>query len=620
MPVDLRYVRLGRVELVRRIYAAVRDQNWNTIPGVVSDYDVDAREDSFTVRFAVRHTNPEIDFSWVGAIVGTPEGLITFSLDGNAGVEFVYNRIGFCVLHPWRESSGASFRGQASDGPVEGTFPQLIGPQKLVDGHLAPLFPPVSRLEIDLSADTTAIYEFDGDLFECEDQRNWTDASFKTYCTPLSLGLPHHAASGTAIAQTVKISARGRASSIVEEESPRIELGAATGKRMPPVGLVLPPGVPELSDSEANLLATLAPGHLRLQLHLAQPTWPDELERATKICKRLGAGVELMIFLREEQGGQLASLAERLAGVPVARVLVAPEDAKSITPDETTPAALVRLVRDSLGLSNVPVAGGTDMYFCELNRTRPDVEAMDGLFWSVNPQVHAFDDISLVETPEAQAEQVRSAMTISGGKPAFVGPITFKRRYNVNAVVAEPDDAPDELPDSVDRRQASLLGSAWTAASAKYLAEAGAGAATYFEVTGWRGVIQGDKAPSDERFPAQVGQVFPLYHVLTDLARWRNAELLDCTSNRPLDVVGLAVRDAEGSHMLVANLTPRSHEVTVTGLPVTVDLRRLNLETVQMASFDSEQFRAERLRVIAAVGGLRLELAPYETIRIDGSP
>ena len=186
--------------------------------------------------------------------------------------------------------------------------------------------------------------------------------------------------------------------------------------------------------------------------------------------------------------------------------------------------------------------------------------------------------------------------------------------------MAEPGDEADELPDSVDPRQASLLGGAWTAASAKNLAEAGARAATYFEVTGWRGVIQGDKSPSDERFPAQVGQLFPLYHVLTDLARWQNAELLDCTSNRPLDVVGVAVRDAEGSHMLVANLTPRSHEVTVTGLRVSVDLRRMNLETVRMASFDSDQFRAERLRPIAAVSGLRLELAPYETIRDDGSP
>ena len=31
--VDLRYMRIGRTELVRRIYAAVRDRNWNTVPG-----------------------------------------------------------------------------------------------------------------------------------------------------------------------------------------------------------------------------------------------------------------------------------------------------------------------------------------------------------------------------------------------------------------------------------------------------------------------------------------------------------------------------------------------------------------------------------------------------------
>ena len=31
---------------------------------------------------------------------------------------------------------------------------------------------------------------FNGETFEMEDQRNWTDASFKTYCTPLSLPYP----------------------------------------------------------------------------------------------------------------------------------------------------------------------------------------------------------------------------------------------------------------------------------------------------------------------------------------------------------------------------------------------------------------------------------------------
>jgi hypothetical protein len=33
---DLRYLRIGGREIVRRIYAAVRDVNWNTIPARIS--------------------------------------------------------------------------------------------------------------------------------------------------------------------------------------------------------------------------------------------------------------------------------------------------------------------------------------------------------------------------------------------------------------------------------------------------------------------------------------------------------------------------------------------------------------------------------------------------------
>ena len=43
----------------------------------------------------------------------------------------------------------------------------------------------------------------EGDLFETEDQRNWTDDSFKTYSTPLSLGTPHQARRGQVFHQQV---------------------------------------------------------------------------------------------------------------------------------------------------------------------------------------------------------------------------------------------------------------------------------------------------------------------------------------------------------------------------------------------------------------------------------
>ena len=46
---------------------------------------------------------------------------------------------------------------------------------------------------------------FTGDLFETEDQRNWTDASFKTYCTPIGLAHPFRAEPGQRFEQSVTI-------------------------------------------------------------------------------------------------------------------------------------------------------------------------------------------------------------------------------------------------------------------------------------------------------------------------------------------------------------------------------------------------------------------------------
>jgi D-apionolactonase len=283
--VDLRYVKLGEVELVRRIYAAVRDQNWNTIPGVAADREIDVREDAFDVRFEVRHANDELDFSWQGTISGTADGRMSFSLDGRAERDFPYNRIGFCVLHPWRETAGARYRGLTPDGPVEGQFPLSVGPQDFVDGLYVSLFPAVSRLELDIAEGITALFEFEGDLFECEDQRNWTDASFKTYCTPLALGLPNRATAGMRVAQTVTVSTRGAASVAgVGEEKAVLTVGRATGATVPPLGLGLPEGAPPPSEREARLLRALGPAHLHVAVRSPTRRGPRSSRGASRPC------------------------------------------------------------------------------------------------------------------------------------------------------------------------------------------------------------------------------------------------------------------------------------------------------------------------------------------------
>ena len=48
----------------------------------------------------------------------------------------------------------------------------------------------------------------EGDTFEMEDQRNWTDASYKTYVRPLALPWPYTLAAGNDSSSAVALSGR----------------------------------------------------------------------------------------------------------------------------------------------------------------------------------------------------------------------------------------------------------------------------------------------------------------------------------------------------------------------------------------------------------------------------
>ena len=263
-------------------------------------------------------------------------------------------------------------------------------------------------------------------------------------------------------------------------------------------------------------------------------------------------------------------------------------------------------------------AGGTEIYFTDVNRTRPDLSGWDGLCFSITPQIHAFTDTDVVENLDAQGENVRSARAIAGAKPVIVSPITMRRRVNFHAAGDPPPTPPGELPDSVDVRQSSLYGAAWTAGSLKYMSESGVSSVTYYETTGWRGVVEragGSELP--EKFRSVAGEVFPLYHPLADAAEWRGAEVLACESSDVLAAVGLAVRTPDGERrVLVANLTPSEREVVVGPLHGELSLRRLNEATAAQAASDPAAFRASS-EAASADGELELTLAPYEVVRID---
>lgn len=621
--IDLRYVRIGQVELVRRVYAAIRDRNWNTVPGEISDLEIDERDDSFDVSFGCRHRGHDIDFAWVGTISGDASGRIAYSFDGRAEIDMQYNRIGLCVHHPWRETAGAPFRARTPDGEIEGSFPDLIGPQRFEGGVYHALFPAFDRLDVDLGAGGSLLLEFEGDLWETEDHRNWTDANFKTYSTPMALGFPHDLAAGAALVQRLAIIPSGITAPAGDDGPVRLSIGAPTGTTVPAIGLGQASHTGALSEGETERLAALGPAHLRFEARLDRDDWRETVARGQAAAARVGCALEVSLHLRPEHESLLGDVSSALSvGPQVSRVLVILAGGRTATPDETTPAGLVDVVRAELAgaLPGAAFLGGTEMYFTEINRTRPQAATWDGVCFSITPQIHAFTDVDVVENLDAQGENVRSALALADGKPVVVSPVTIRRRVNFHAAVPDPEAAPGELPDAVDVRQPSLYGAAWTAGSLKYLSEAGASSVTYFETTGWRGVVERDDGSSlPEVFPSRPGQTFPLYHPLADVAGWRGSAVLACDSEDPLAAVGLCVRADDGRlRLLVANVSPRALDVAVGPLEGAFRLRRLGEVTAAQATSEPAVFRGSTTPAEAS-GELALRLEPYEVVRIDAA-
>jgi hypothetical protein len=620
--IDLRYVRLGSLETVRRVYVAVRDQNWNTIPGQYSIARIKQQSDNFEIEFDVEHRSHDIDFAWHGTVTGTSDGQIRYVMDGVARSDFRYNRIGFCILHPFRECAGKSYRAQTQQGEVSGHLPALIGPQRFEHGAYVPLFPSFSKLDIDIADGVRARLDFEGDLFEMEDQRNWTDASFKTYCTPLSLGFPHQAHVGTRIWQSFTITVEGTSAAQAQNmNEPRLVLGKVVAQALPAIGFSMNSDGVSLTGRELERLRALHPDHMRVDVHLNRD-YTAGLEQALTTCQALECALEVTIFLTAEMADRLDQLASLLQGrVRVVRFLVFQEGAQTAHHSETTAPELVELARKYLHefAPSAAFAGGTDMYFCELNRTRPQVEVMDGVSYTIIPQAHAFDERSLAETLEAQAETVRSASAFAGERPIIISPVTLKRRYNPHATVSETEKASDELPDAVDPRQMSLFGAAWTTGSIKYLAESGAASLTYYEASGWSGLMERETGSAlPDLFPSTPGAVFPLYHVFADVAEWKNGSIILCSSSQPLIVTALAVESEGKRHLLVVNFTHKQQRAIIGPLAVDrVSLRSLDARSVQEAMLEPESFRQRREQAEVSGGELALDLAPYATVRID---
>ncbi|MCZ6681403.1 MAG: hypothetical protein O7E52_29665 [Candidatus Poribacteria bacterium] len=610
---DLRYIRLGDHEILRRVYVAIRDRNWDTIAPALSNVQIESADDSFHITYDVENRGGDIDFFWQGTITGDARGTITFTMAGEARATFLRNRIGFCVLHPMA-CAGSPCRVEKVDGTVEqGAFPKYISPHQP--------FMDMTVISHEVVPGVKAEVRFDGDIFEMEDQRNWTDASYKTYCTPLRIPYPVEVKAGTKISQSITLTLKGELSDatkgLAHGAGLTFSIDESFAAPIPRIGLGVASHGQSLTPQELERLRALNLSHLRVDLNLTQSDYESALRAATDEAKALGVPLEIALTLSDAADDELKGLVvalERIKPAVCAWLIFH-------TAEMSTSAQWIELARRYLSdaTPDAKIGAGTNAYFTELNRERPPVELVDVVCYSMNPQVHAFDNSSLVETLEAQAVTVDSARQFADGLPIAVTPVTLKARFNPNATGPEPEPAPGELPAPVDERQMSLFGAGWTVGSLKYLAQSSLFSVTYYETTGWRGVMETEGGSAlPEKFRSISGAVFPLYHVLADVGEFRGGEVLLARSNAPLQVDGIALRKDGMTRVVLANLSPESQHVAVGHLSERVRVHHLNETNAQAAMHAPEAFRAQAGELLQTTDGtLELHLLPYAIARID---
>jgi D-apionolactonase len=402
---DLVDVRWGGSDVASRIQVTVRDPEWGTVPPALVDRRIDRTDGGFRVEIDASHADDAIAFSWHGSIDANRDGELTFAIDGRAEHDFDYRRIGICVLHPRRTYVGARYEATTEAGPVHGTFPRAIAPQLRHGDTFLPMIPAFTDLAVRFPDEVVAKLAFEGELFELEDQRNWTDPSFKTYPTPLEHSEPRTMRAGNRVTQRVTLRLEGAPPAIARVREPVgtivLRLLGPAGRRMPDVG------------TSATVGRFADPAHLRVEVAAGRRTPAAIIDAAAS-----GVPLEVALLVNEERD-DVRWLEPVLADVPVARVLV------HLANGDTTPSAVVHAIRAQLEAVTgaAPFVGGTASGFSELNREPPDGGDVDAIAFAISPDVHATDERSLTGTLEVQAQVVGQARALGRGVPVVVSPV-----------------------------------------------------------------------------------------------------------------------------------------------------------------------------------------------------
>lgn len=612
----LRYIKLGDVEVLRAIAFLVRDENWGTFTPKLTNLKVSKTKSGFTVTYDATCGDTKAELAYHADIACSADGVLKFAVSATPKADFKTNRTGFIVLHPLKGVAGKPVTVEHVDGKKDkNKFPATINPVQPFLNVRAMTHSPMPNVKAEV--------RFEGDTFETEDHRNWTDASFKTYVRPLALPWPYVLPKGETFVQSVTLTlsgklpkpkARGAAKPIA------VKLGAASGT-MPVIASGVQMREAAAAKDKADLVKATGVTSLICQIDGRQSGIPAALKNYRALAEATSADVTLEIVIpgRGAPADELAPIAAAVkeSGLKPAAVAVSPAaDLKAVLPgsaggDGPTLKEIYTAARAAF--PGVTLGGGMFSYFTELNRKPPPAELLDYVTHTTCPIVHAADDLSVMETLEALPYVINSAKAFRKGKPYHIGPTSIPARDNPYGagVAANPGNGRVCLSD-MDPRQRGLFGAAWTLGYVAAFAGTAASVAIG-SVIGPQGMIYRKADYAQPGYDGGNAAVYPLYHVAAGLAAASGAKRIAAASAEPSTIAAVAHKSKAGPVLWLANLTSEPKKAKVEGFKGGANIQAVDLSSYGKALTDPKLL-SKGGKAVKKVG--TVELGPYAVLRI----
>lgn len=571
------------VEVIRAIDCPIRDSNWTTCALEVSGATLQTHVSGFS--FECHRQLSDASLRCLTTFKGSSTGDFYASMELTTERDFYTNRAGFTVLHPLEDLSGSPLEVVHRDGSVERLeFPRLVLPGQVVLDICGLRY---ARGEIRTTID------FSGEIFEMEDQRNWGDASYKTYCRPLALAVPYLLPAGRTLKQEIAIRlsgeppvhrARGGISTTAMSLRP-------TDETVPTTAMILEAPCALTSD-EIRLARASECCSLLLRLH--QDNLNSAFVEARALVGQEILEVELEVVIPEGQAPEtwLANVAAgcRQASLTVSRVLALPEAyLKSYQPTGPwpigpTPEDATRAAREAF--PDAQIGAGVLTNFAELNRCRPDPTSCDYIAHAFTALVHAADDRSVIECLEGMSHVLGSAKKLAGSVDYRLGLVSIGMRTNPYGLDVASNPHQARIPMArIDPRQRGLFGAAWAVGALAATEGHCLSSVALAAPVGPFGIAyRGAEWPQPLYDGGSSSVVYPLFHVVRAFSRLNRRQRLAVTGLPP-EVRALAARVNEGCFLIVANLSTATRVVR---LPCRGTVRVLNSETFFAANANSE--------------------------------